>query len=123
MRWVQQATLRPHHCAAIPFVGNSNAKKGFFDTGQDLPGWDPHVYVSVEAVEEMARLIGWQPAHVGQQNTAVLEEKDREIALLREQLEEADRFAEAAEYTLGRFGEKVRNKPGRKPRREEEVTA
>lgn len=64
MRWVQHAVSRPMRCAVVPFIGNSNAKKGFIDTGQDLHGWDPHVYVSIEAVEEMARFIGWQPAHV-----------------------------------------------------------
>jgi hypothetical protein len=48
MRWVAQAASRPHRCAAIPFIGNSNAKEGFIDTGQILHGWDPYVYLSVE---------------------------------------------------------------------------
>ena len=78
MRYVQHAALRPHHCAVIPFIGNTNGR-GFIDTGIDLPGWDPHVYVSVEAIEEMARLIGWQPAHVSQQATAQAAGKDDRI--------------------------------------------
>lgn len=61
MRVVAHAAIRPHRCAVIPFIGNSNTAEGFIDTGYDLPGWDPHVYVSVQAVKEMARLIGWGP--------------------------------------------------------------
>lgn len=61
MRWVSQAVIRPSRCAVIPFIGNSSGTRGFIDTGQDLPGWDNHVYISVEAVEEMARMIGWAP--------------------------------------------------------------
>lgn len=64
MRWVQQAAIRPHRCAVLPFVGNSNTSRGFIDTGSELDGWDNHVYISVDAVEEMARLLGWVPPHV-----------------------------------------------------------
>lgn len=88
MRWVQHAVSRPMRCAVVPFIGNSNAKKGFIDTGQDLHGWDPHVYVSVEAVEEMARFIGWQPAHVQQGIKAQLAERDAELESLRAQVSE-----------------------------------
>jgi hypothetical protein len=96
----------------IPFVGNSNAKKGFIDTGTDLSGWDPHVYVSVEAVEEMARMIGWQPAHV-QQGTkeraavvqADLESARAEVEALTEQL--------AAVRVLKNSGFAQANPPGR----------
>lgn len=93
MRIMPHAALPPHRCAVIPFVGNHNSR-GFFDTGMELPGWDPHVYVSVEAVEEMARMLGWAPQHVNQ--TALvkqkraeeeLKEKNAEIVALKEQLE------------------------------------
>jgi hypothetical protein len=46
----------------IPFIGSHNAKAGFVDTGQDMRDPDSHVYISVEAIEEMARFIGWEPA-------------------------------------------------------------
>lgn len=59
MRWVRTPAIRPHRCAAIPFI--TNDQKGFIDTGYDLMGWDPHVYVSVTGVEQMARMIGWIP--------------------------------------------------------------
>lgn len=85
LRWVQQASVRPHRCAVIPFIGNSNARKGFFDTGVDLPFNGPvsagdRVYVSVEAVEEMARRLGWSPAHTGAQLQKELDAEKQENA-------------------------------------------
>lgn len=112
MRWVPHAALRPHTCAAIPFIGNSNAKKGFIDTGRDLPGWDPHVYISVEAVEEMARMVGWQPNHVQQGH-------QQAVAALKVQLEDAHaenaRLAEQldAVKVLKNGGFAQANPPGR----------
>lgn len=115
MRWVPHAAISPHRCAVIPYVGNSNTNKGFIDTGMDLPGWDPHVYVSVEAVEEMARLCGWEPQHVVSGEQGKVARLEAQVAELEAELAEADRFREATEYTLGQFGSKVRAKPGRKP--------
>jgi hypothetical protein len=112
MRWVPHAALRPHHCAAIPFVGNSNAKGGFIDTGVDLPGWDPHVYVSVDAVQEMARMIGWQPSHVQQGVRDRLAEKDAEIEQLRSCVAERDQQLEAVQV-LKNAGFSQAKPPGR----------
>lgn len=112
MRWVPHAALRPHHCAAIPFVGNSTAQDGFIDTGVDLPGWDPHVYVSVTAVKEMARLIGWQPAHVQQGVRDRLAEKDAEIESLRSDLAEKDKQLDAVQV-LKNAGFAQTRAPGR----------
>lgn len=115
MRFVQHAAIRPHHCAAIPYMGNSNSQ-GFFDTGSELDGFDNHVYISVEAVAEMAQLMGWS-------HPSALDKLEREKAALQAQVDqlqaevkEADKFAEAAEYTLGKFGAKVQKKPGRPPK-------
>lgn len=89
MRWVPHAAQRPHKCAVIPFKGNHNAGKGFIDTGQILSGWDPHVYVSVDAVEQMARMVGWVPGHVAQSQGKQAEELRDEIAQLRAELDQA----------------------------------
>lgn len=112
MRWVQHAAIRPHRCGVIPFVGNATAKQGFIDTGVDLPGWDPHVYVSVEAVQEMARMIGWQPAHIqaGQKECTAdlqvkLEQANTDLQIVREQL--------AAVKILKNGGFAQANPPGR----------
>jgi hypothetical protein len=58
MRRVQQASIAPFRCAVIPFMGNQSAS-GFIDTGMDLIGVDPHVYVSFEGAVEIAKEIGW----------------------------------------------------------------
>jgi hypothetical protein len=101
MRWVAHAAIRPHRCAVIPFVGNSNASGGFIDTGMTLPGWDPHVYISVEAVKEMARMIGWQPAQVQKTHDARLAGKDDRIAALEAEIAENRRVVDAARLLAG----------------------
>lgn len=115
MRWVQQAAMAPHKCAAVPFIGSSNAKKGFIDLGVDARERD-HLYLSVaEAVEPMARLVGWSPPHVVQHYKQELEAERVENARLGAIVADLEKFKEAAEYTLGAVGQKVRSKPGRKP--------
>lgn len=115
MRWVPQAALPPHRCAVVPFKGNSSTVKGFIDSGMDLPGWDPHVYISVEAVEAMARMVGWEPVHVAKRQAEKVVKLEAQVAELKAERQEFERFREAAEYTLGTFGAKVKAKPGRKP--------
>lgn len=57
MKWVESAVVKPHRCAVIPFIGTHD-DLGFIDTGSEMDGFDNHVYVSVRAVHEMARLLG-----------------------------------------------------------------
>jgi hypothetical protein len=111
VRWVPHAAMRPHRCAVIPFVGNSSSKYGFLDTGMDLPGWDPHVYISGEAVLEMMRAFGFDRP-TADPRVKTLEARVQELQV---KLAEAAKFREATEYTLEAFGSKVKNKPGRKP--------
>lgn len=94
MRWVQTATITPHRCAAVPFVGH-NSTKGFIDTGSEISGFDQHVYVSVEAVEQMAQIIDWSPpaAVVALQELCGLQVQ--RIEQLEEQLAEANQVADA----------------------------
>jgi hypothetical protein len=113
MRVTQQATERPFRCAVLPYIGNSRAS-GWIDTGSYLDR--EKVYISFEAAAAMAKEIGWiAPSQ--------RRELEAEVALLRSRIEalesevgEADKFAEAAEYTLAKFGQRVQRKPGRKER-------
>ena len=118
MRWVAHAAGRPHKCAVLPFIGNSNAKQGFIDTGTILNGWDPHVYVSVEAVQEMSRMIGWQPAHMN--SGAHLREEAARLQVRIETLEaeNADLQSQVdAVYVLkNNAGFSQGAKPGRPPK-------
>jgi hypothetical protein len=117
VRLVQQANIRPHRCAVIPFMGNSNSA-GFIDTGNDLDL--EHVYVSYEAVCEMAGMLGWAGPSALKQRDAQIASLQARVDQLQAEVEEADKFAEAAEYTLGKFGQKVQRKPGR-PKKETET--
>lgn len=120
MRWVEAAAIRPNRCAVLPFIGNSNARKGFIDTGAELDGFDNHVYVSVEAAEEMARMLGWQ-------SPQAVRDLQRELAAAGELIGELQARALEMEQAFGAIdviesaGFRARKKPGRKPR--EEVAA
>lgn len=89
MRLVPHAARPPHRCAAIPFLSNSNAR-GFFDTGCDLPGWDPHVYLSIEAVEQMAQMLGWAPTKANAGVVRQLDEAKKELQESQERVAELE---------------------------------
>lgn len=116
MQIVDRPNIQPGHC-----IVNLSAEdtRGFIDTGLDPAVVDPRVYVSYAAVRDMARLFGFvDPVELGARDEA-LEHALKRIEDLEDQLAEADRYAEAAEYTLSAtFGDKtkIRNKPGRKPK-------
>lgn len=112
MRWVQQAMMSPHRCAAVPYIGNSNSLRGFIDTGMDLPGWDPHVYISVEAVEQMARMVGWEPRSVAVGQAAKAGALEERVAELEAELSEATQKLEAVQV-LKAAGYSAQRKPGR----------
>lgn len=116
MRLVERALTRPMHCAVFPTLGASHSK-GYIDPGTELPGFDNHVYVSVEAVEQMAQLIGHpsRESHADAlQRVAELEQK---VADLETDLREADKFAEAVDVLESRDF-RARRKPGR-PKKQE----
>jgi hypothetical protein len=114
MRWVAHAASSPHRCAAIPFIGNSSAKRGYIDTGQRINGWDPHIYISVEAVEEMARMIGWQPAHVQKGHAAKVAELEDRLARSEATKTDLERAFMAIDVLASRDFV-ARKKPGRPP--------
>lgn len=97
MRWVQTPALSPHKCAAVPFISGINGTKGFIDTGSELPGpgADHHIYVSGEAVEQMAQILDWSPPAA----VAALQElcglQVQRITQLEEQLAQANEVADA----------------------------
>lgn len=117
MRYVERLHIRPMHCLAIPFLG-ANHPKGYVDFGVELTGFDNHVAISVEAMQQAARDVP-QCGLVSKEflTLALAESKalKRENEDLKEQLAEADKFAEAAEWTLRHFDTRVQQKPGRKP--------
>jgi hypothetical protein len=108
MRIVPKPEWAPHQC---PVTMRFEDPEGFIDTGMNFPYVDPYISVSIGGVRDMARLIGLVDPSERDKRIVSLEAENAE---LRERVAEADRFAEAAEYTLQRFGAKVQRKPGRK---------
>lgn len=114
MNIVAKTHLRPHHCAVFPQLG-STQRDGYFDTGTDLqgPGVFLHrVYVSVVAVREMARKLGW----ISDVEADALRSEIRE---LQGQVSEALERADAAEAVVDSIDViesaafRARRKPGK----------
>lgn len=95
MRIVAKAQQRPNCCCVFPHIGSAQPE-GYFQTGSTLPGpgaWDHEVYVSVVAVKEMARELGW----ISDPEAGVLRD---EIAQLQSDLAEVTERADAAEAVV-----------------------
>lgn len=114
MFWVDAAERFPHYCAV-----SGRTDGPLIDTGNTLAGYDPRVYVGPLGVDQLARFAGWTSPAERLDLDERLDGLERENADLSEQIREADKFADAAEYTLSRFGQKVQKKPGRPPARKE----
>lgn len=115
MRLVDRPYARPHHCAALPYIGQTHASTRWIDTGSELPGFDNHVYLSSLAVEEAARLLGWSsPAENLTLQRQVKAARD-EAEGLHAELAEARRQLEAV-HVLKQAGFQAERKRGPKPR-------
>lgn len=112
MRFVPTAAVYPHRCAALPQIG-ANHPDGYIDTGSEmLPGGlDQRVQISVVAVREMARLIGWVPS---EELEALQETVDRLAARVDElegELSDAETVIDAV-HVLKAKGYSAQRKPG-----------
>lgn len=115
MHIVDQAHMPPGYC-----IVNQGTTGPFIDTGLTPAVIDPRIYVSRQAVIDMGVLFGIpRPEEVEALHAQVASLTASNVNLI-EQLQEADRYAEAAEYTLkASFGDdtKIKHKPGRKTAR------
>jgi hypothetical protein len=112
MRLVARAAHRPMRCAALPYIGQ-NHESGFVDTGSELiGGWDNHVYISVVAVKEMARLINWVPPGELRAVERDVEQLRAELQIAKAELEEAQRVIAAVDV-IESEGFRARKKSGR----------
>jgi hypothetical protein len=111
---VPEATMPPGCC-----IVTQSTTGPFIDTGLTPAVLDPRVYVSKQAIVDMGRLFGIPTPEDVERLVADVERMTTQLVDLRAQLAEADRYADAAEYTLkATFGDdtKIKNKPGRKPK-------
>lgn len=112
MNIVDRAEMAPGSC-----IVTQSSTGPFIDTGLTPAVVDPRIYVSRQAVIDMGRVFGFP---IPDELAALEYELDSlrtQVEQLKGELAEADRYADAAEYTLkATFGDdtKIRNKPGRK---------
>jgi len=90
MRVIPTAPQRPNHCAVVST--RHHDEEGFVDTGSELPGFDNHVYISVTALREMAKLINLTDPSVNERTIELLSER---VAKLEQEVTEADAFIAA----------------------------
>jgi hypothetical protein len=113
VRIVPEAVIRPNHCAMFPHLGSKH-RKGFFDVGSELPGFDNHGYVSVEFVESAARHLKWAEPDAVQELRDRIETLERDNSRLQDEVDDLNRDFEAIDQ-LASKGFTARKKPGRKP--------
>lgn len=111
MRLVKKADIRPNHCAVLPHMGHAHPR-GYVDTGVDLHGFDNHIYISVVAVEQLARAAGLPtPGEVADLGLELQASRERIAELEAENQAQAEQLEAVA--VLKRYGTKVERKPGR----------
>jgi hypothetical protein len=120
LRIVEKAEKQPARCAAIPFLGNQYTG-GFVDTGQDMPGFDQHVYLSRDAVEQANRLFGGLSRDEAVALHAKVASLEREIERLEEDNKGLNDELGAIDF-LGSREWQARKKAGR-PRKQQPEAA
>jgi uncharacterized protein (UPF0335 family) len=117
VRFVEKAVIRPSRCAVLPHLpSGGNHPDGFIDTMAEMPssGFDQHVYVSVVAVREMAKMIGWHSPETMDATENELEALKHRCAALEDEVQTLNKEFEAIDL-LESAGYTSRKKPGRKP--------
>lgn len=121
MRIVPHAVARPNQCVVYPQLGSNHAE-GYFDTGNELPAIDPHIYVSVAAAKEMARELGYVSGEDHAELIAELEAVRSDLDDALGQIGELDTVIDAID-TLESAEFRARKRPGRKPAKQPERSA
>ena len=87
-----------YRCAVLP--NRIKDPEGFIDTGQVLAGWDQPVTISIAAVREMARMIGFVSPEEVEGHVKRLREMEQELSELREQVDTLAQANEAVSKIL-----------------------
>jgi ribosomal protein L29 len=116
VREVERPVKRPMHCAAIPYVGQSNRNVRWVDTGSELPGsFDNHVYLSDAAVREAMQTLKYPLPGEFREVKADRDRLSTELEAARRELAEL-RGQMAAVQVLKQAGYEQARKPGRPPK-------
>lgn len=95
MRLIEHPERPPGTCCVIP--GRAQDPEGFIDTGNDMPIVEPHIYVSVAAVREMAREVGLPTAEEHADACAQRDELDARVAELERECNQLQTALDATE--------------------------
>jgi hypothetical protein len=114
MLYIENLPPGARPCAIIP--GRQKDPKGFIDTGNELVGFDPHIYCSYEGVKQMALKLGFVEGEehhsLREELTDRIHQLETELQDTQEQLSQADGYIEAVDL-LESAGFRARHKPGR----------
>jgi hypothetical protein len=116
MREVDRPVKRPMHCAALPYVGQSNRGERWVDTGSELPGgFDNHVYLSGSAVRAAMDALGWPTPGEFREMRAERDLLAEQLAQAQEELAELRKLRDGIDV-IESAGFRARRKPGRPPK-------
>ena len=114
MRFIEHLPPGARPCAVIP--GRHRDPKGFIDTGINLPGIDPHIYLSYEGVKQAALIFGFVEGEVyaglHEDLTERIHELETQLQDAQDELSRADGLIDAIDV-LESANFRARHKPGR----------
>lgn len=91
MRRCDRPVIKPMHCAAIPFLGQTAENVAWIDTGSEMPGFDNHVYLSDVAVRQAMSLFGYPSVQEFEEERRLRIEAEDALLALDKRLEAAER--------------------------------
>jgi hypothetical protein len=91
--FTKQLRVTPQRCAVFPHI-HSDA---YIDTGMDIPGRDPHVYIGTVAATELGKAVGMVPGGEVRRVEAELALERGKVEILQEQVEKLERFKSAVD--------------------------
>jgi hypothetical protein len=120
MRFTEEPLAQPHHCCVIPGRDATKEPRGFIDTGNSLPGIDPHIYISWAGAELIAEKIGCVSGEQFGETLQEIAALRARVEELEAELKEAEQFSDAVAGMTKR-GYAVRKATGRKPKQKVEA--
>lgn len=90
MRRCDRPVIKPMHCAAIPFLGQTAENVQWIDTGSEMPGFDNHVYLSDVAVRQCMSLFGYPSVQEFEEERRLRIEAEDALVALAAKLETAE---------------------------------
>lgn len=97
MRLVDRPRFKPHHCAAIPYLGQTAEAERWVDCGTEMAGYDNHIYLSQTAVAKAAGLLGFPSPAEHAKLAAELATALTELQASLDRQAELERYAAAVE--------------------------